>query len=213
MRELVAVLMIVSCSALARADNWPGWRGPTGQGFCAEKNFPTTWSATENVKWKVPLAEQGNSTPVVWGDKVFLTQATKGGGVRRLLCFARADGKLLWQKNVKYPHQEANWAPTWYANASPAVEAGSVVVSFASAGMFCYDHDGKELWKRTDLGPWEHQFGNAASPVLYQNLAILWCGPNVLPAKAEKKTDKPAKAKGARNILLAVDKVTGQTVW
>ena len=121
---------------------------------------------------------QGNSTPVVWGDKIFLTQANKGGTVRSLICFARADGKLLWQKDVVYAEKERNWNQNWYANASPATDGERVVVSFGSAGMYCYDFDGKELWKRTDLGKWEHAFGNGASPVLYGDLAILWCGPN-----------------------------------
>jgi outer membrane protein assembly factor BamB len=222
MKRTAAALFLLAFCTIAVADNWPAWRGPTGQGFCEETNVPLKWSKTENVKWKVPLTHQGNSTPVIWGDKIFLTQANTGGTERSLLCFARADGKLLWQKDVPYPHKEQNWNPSWYANASPALDADRVVVSFASAGMYCFDHQGKELWKRTDLGHWEHQFGNGSSPVLYENLAILWCGPNSLPPKDEKvdnevKSDKPAKGKkavrGARNFLLAVDKKTGQTVW
>lgn len=214
MRLLSTALLALIFTASAFADNWPAWRGPTGQGVSADTSFPTEWSETKNVRWKVALADPGNSTPVVWDDKIFITQANKGGSVRSLLCFARADGKLLWQKNVEYPHKEQNWNPTWYANASPVVELGRVIVSFASAGMFCFDHDGKELWKRTDLGHWEHQFGNASSPVLYRDLAILWCGPNALPAKDNATGDKtPAKGKGSRNVLLAVDKATGKTVW
>jgi outer membrane protein assembly factor BamB len=185
-------------ASLAQAGNWPAWRGPTGQGHCDEKNLPITWSAKQSVKWKVPLEHQGNSTPVVWGDRIFLTQANKGGSERSLLCFARADGKLLWQETVPYSEKERNWDENFYCNASPAVDAERVVVSFASAGMYCYDHAGKELWKRTDLGKWQHQFGSGASPVLYGDLAILWCGPN--------------DPKG-RNFLLAVDKKTGHTVW
>ena len=157
MKRLLAILLLPTLTALAvvcwaplaYADNWPMWRGPTGQGHSTEKDLPLRWSAKENVKWKVPLAVQGNSTPVVWGDKIFLTQANKGGTVRSLLCLARADGKLLWQKDVAYPHKERNWNPSWYANASPATDGRYVVVSFASAGMYCFDFDGKELWKRT----------------------------------------------------------------
>jgi len=172
-------------------------------GFCEEKNLPVKWSGAENVKWKVALDFQGNSTPVVWRDKIFLTQANTGGTVRSLLCFARADGKLLWQKDVNYPDKERNWNANWYANASPAVDGERVIVSFASAGMYCFDFDGKELWKRTDLGKWQHSFGNAASPVLYHELAILWCGPDAI------MEDK----KPGRNFLLAVNKMTGETVW
>lgn len=196
--RFATLLILVVLSAPVLAADWPAWRGPTGQGFCEEKNIPLTWSDKENVKWKVPLANPGNSTPVIWGDKIFLTQANKGGSQRSLLCFARADGKLLWQTDVAYTEPERNWDPSWYGNASPVLDGERAIVSFGSAGMYCYDFDGKELWKRTDLGKWEHAFGNGASPVLYGELAILWCGPN--------------ETKG-RNFLLAVNKKTGETAW
>src|SRR4029450_12601003 len=96
----------------------------------------------------------------------------KGGTVRTLLCFARVDGKLLWQKDVTYLIKETAYNPNWYANASPATDGERVVVSFGSAGVYCYDFAGKELWKRTDLGKWEHTFGNGASPVLYGDLRL-----------------------------------------
>src|SRR4051812_42451650 len=199
MKHTAAVLAMLASSTMALAADWPAWRGPTGQGESIEKNLPLKWSNTENVKWKVPLGDPGNSTPVIWKKRIFLTQANKGGTVRSLLCFDRADGKQLWRNDVNYPETERNWKPDWYGNASPATDGERVVVSFGSAGMFCYDVSGKELWKRTDLGKWEHQFGNGSSPVLYKDLAILWCGPN-------------ASAKD-RNFLLAVDKKTGKTAW
>lgn len=194
---LFLLLLVVAGTSL-QAEDWPAWRGPTGQGFSQENSIPVTWSEKENVKWQVPLENQGNSTPVVWGDKLFLTQANKGGTQRSLLCFARDDGRLLWQKDVSYAEKERNWNESWYCNASPALDGERVVVSFGSAGMYCYGFNGEELWKRTDLGTWEHAFGNGASPVLYGELAILWCGPN--------------ESKG-RNFLLAVNKKTGETVW
>jgi outer membrane protein assembly factor BamB len=180
------------------AADWPAWRGPTGQGYSDEKNLPLKWSKTENVKWKVPLAYPGNSTPVVFGDKIFMTQANKGGSVRGLLCMARADGKILWQKDISYDAKERNWNENWYCNASPAVDGKRIIVSHGSAGVYCYDFDGNLMWKRDDLGRWEHAFGNSASPVLYGDLCILWCGPN------ENK---------GRNFLIAVNKADGKTVW
>lgn len=199
-RTLAALALLLVASSALTAGNWPAWRGPTGQGYCDEANVPLKWDGkkSENVKWKVPLADPGNSTPAVWGESVFVTQANKGGTVRSLLCFARADGKLKWQKDVSYSAKETNWNEMWYANASPVTDGERVVVSFGSAGMYCYDFHGEELWKRTDLGKWEHPFGNGSSPVLYDDLAILWCGPN---------------EKAGRNYLLAVDKKTGKTVW
>jgi outer membrane protein assembly factor BamB len=196
-RVLAAAVALAAASALAAAD-WPAWRGPTGQGHADEKAVPLKWSATENVKWKVPLAQPGNSTPVVWKDTIFVTLATEGGTVRSLLCLTRADGKVRWQRDVAYAEPERNWDKKWYANASPATDGERVVVSFGSAGVYCYDLAGKELWKRTDLGAWDHMFGNSASPVIHGDLVIQWCGPN---------------EKQGRNYLLAMDKTTGKTRW
>lgn len=190
-------LFVLLCSFTQAAD-WPAWRGPSGQGFCEEKNILLKWNGKGNAKWKVPLVDPGNSTPVIWGSRIFLTQANKGGSKRSLLCFARADGKLLWQKDVMFAGKERNWNESWYCNASPATDGERVLVSFASAGMYCFDVNGTEQWKRTDLGEWQHAFGSGSSPVLYGDLAILWCGPN--------------ETKG-RNFLLAVNKKTGTTVW
>jgi outer membrane protein assembly factor BamB len=195
---MIAVFALLGCAALAVADDWPAWRGRTGQGYCFEKNLPLKWSPTENVKWKIPLAHGGNSTPIIANGKVFLTMANKGGTVRSTLCFDRTDGKQLWKNDVNYSDKEQNWTPDWYCNASPTTDGERVIVSLGSAGMFCYDLAGKELWKRTDLGKWQHQFGNSASPILYGDLCILWCGPN------NGKTG---------NLLLAVKKTTGETVW
>ena len=197
LRYIFVLLLSLATSSTLYGDNWPQWRGPTGQGFCSEQNIPLTWSDTENVKWKIDLAHQGNSTPVVWGDTIFLTQATKDGTVRSLIALARADGRVLWQKDVPYDQKERNWNPNWYANASPMTDGERVIVSFGSAGVYCYNFAGEEQWKRTDLGTWEHAFGNASSPVIYGDLVIQWCGPN------EK----------GRNFLLAAKKETGETVW
>jgi outer membrane protein assembly factor BamB len=197
MHRFAALVLSAISAAAAVAADWPAWRGPTGQGISEEKNLPLKWSAKENVKWKIPLAHQGNSTPVIHSGKVFLTQANKGGTERSLFCFDRTDGKELWKKDVTYSEPERNWDPNWYANASPATAGERVVVSFGSAGLFCYDLAGKELWKRTDLGKFEHAFGNSSSPVLHGDHVIQWCAVN------EK----------GRNYLIAVNKSTGKTVW
>lgn len=203
-----AILLFLALAGGAAADDWPGWRGPTGQGHSAEKKLPLTWSARENVRWKAPLPDAGSSTPAVWGDKVFVTQASEktvwpprgsnGGPAaarnRSLLCFARADGTLLWRKDVLYEAEESTHPTNPFCSASPAVDGERVVVSFGSAGLYAYDFSGKELWK-VDAGKMEHVWGNASSPVLWEDLAILWCGP------------------GENQKLLAVDKKTGAKVW
>lgn len=198
MKRIALVVLQLACCVTLYGEDWRAWRGPTGQGFCLEANVPLNWSDRENVKWKIELEEQGNSTPIICGEKIFLTQANEGGTIRSLLCLARNDGKLLWKKDVTYGDKERNWNAKWYGNASPTTDGERVVACFASAGLFCYDLDGNPLWSRTDLGAWEHVYGNGSSPVLYGDLVIQWCGPN---------------EKEGRNWLLAVDKKTGRTVW
>jgi len=184
----------IALTAVARADNWPAWRGPTGQGRSAEKNLPLKWSAKENVKWKIELPDAGNSTPVVWGDKIFLTQATEKGKRRSLWCLSRKDGSKLWEKTVEYDEAEPKHETNTYCAASPVTDGERVVVSHGSAGLYCYDFSGKELWRR-DFGPCHHIWGNAASPVIYKNLVILNFGPN------------------EKTFLVAVNKADGKDVW
>lgn len=177
----------------ASAANWPAWRGPLGTGICEEKNLPVQWNTTNNVKWRVPLPERGNSTPVVWGDRVFVTQPV--GERRTLTCFHRADGKLLWQASVRTQEQEPTHSTNPYCSASPVTDGEQVIASFASDGLYCYDFAGKESWRRTDLGRQIHIWGNGSSPVMYGDLCFLNFGP------------------GETTYLIAVNKKTGQTVW
>lgn len=200
MRAIAVGLLVWGLASRAGAEDWPAWRGPTGQGYSTDTTLPLEWGPNRNVKWKIPLEFQGNSTPIVWKDRIFLTQANEGGSLRSLLCFNRKNGQKLWQRDVRYDKKERNWNPNWYANASPVTDGSVVVACFGSAGLYAYDFTGKELWKRTDLGEWQHAFGNAASPVLYDNRVIQWCGPN-------------EKGGAEANFLLAVDKHTGQTAW
>src|ERR1044071_9869778 len=106
MRSILAVCVLATTCAHALADNWPTWRGPDSRGVSLEKSLPLKWSPTENVRWKVKLPGPGNSTPVVWGDKVFLTQAADKGHKRSLMCLDRRDGKPRWEQTVEYPDDE-----------------------------------------------------------------------------------------------------------
>jgi outer membrane protein assembly factor BamB len=176
------------------SDNWPTWRGPMGTGVSAEKNLPTQWSTTKNVKWKVALPDRGNSSPVIWGNRVFITQAIEKEGRRTLMCFDRSKGKLLWQKGSVFKEKEITHRTNPYCSASPVTDGERVIVSHASAGIFCYDFNGKELWRRV-LGPQKHIWGNGASPVIHKNLCILNHGP------------------GNPTFLVALDKTNGTQVW
>jgi len=194
LRFLPALMTLASMAGTTSAANWPGFRGPTGDGISQETKLPLKWSATENVRWKAPLPEGGNSCPVVWGNRVFLTQAVDKGNKRMVMCFDRLDGKVLWQRETGYSEKEPTHADNPYCSATPVTDGTRVIASHGSAGLSCYDFSGKELW-RYDVGKLEHIWGNPSSPILYRNLCILWCSP------------------GPRQFLLAVDKSTGQKVW
>jgi outer membrane protein assembly factor BamB len=191
---LAFALGAVSLGTPARADNWPAWRGPTGQGATAEKNLPTRWAATESVKWKIELPDAGNSTPIIWGDKIFLTQATDKGKKRSLYCLDRKNGAKLWEQTVAFAGPEKIHATNTYCAASPVTDGERVVVFHGSAGLYCYDFAGKELWKK-ELGPCDHIWGSAASPIIYKDLVIHNFGPH------------------ATTFLIALDKQTGTEVW
>lgn len=185
---------VAGIGASAIAANWSGWRGSEGTGITAEKDLPLKWTTTENVRWRVDLPERGNSSPIVWEDRVFVTQAVTTENRRTLMCFDRANGKLLWQSGVTYTEREPTQRDNPFCSATPVTDGERVIASFGSAGLYCYDFAGKELWHR-DVGKMNHMFGNAASPVLAGELCILNFGP-----------DEKAR-------LIAVQKRTGQTVW
>jgi outer membrane protein assembly factor BamB len=176
------------------ADPWPAWRGPEGTGVCREKNLPLRWSTNENVRWKAPLPDRGNSTPIVWGQRVFLTQAIAREHRRTVMCLDRRDGKVLWQAGVNYTAQDPTHETNPECSASPVTDGERVIASFGSAGLYCYDLAGQELWHR-DLGKQIHIWGNASSPILHGDRCILNFGP------------------GERTFLIAVNKRTGETLW
>jgi outer membrane protein assembly factor BamB len=130
----------------------------------------------------------------VWESKVCITQATGGGKLRSLWCIDRERGGVVWRRDVEYAESEPTHETNPYCSASPVTDGERVVASHGSAGVFCYDFDGKELWHR-DLGKFHHIWGNAASPVLHGDLCILNCGP------------------GPRTSLVALDKKNGATRW
>ena len=193
----IAFLPLCLCiagAASAGARNWPGWRGPEGTGVSTEVGLPETWSTNENVRWHADLPGPGNSSPIVWDGRVFVTQAIQKEKRRTLMCFDRADGKLLWQSGQTYSEEEPTQESNPYCSATPVTDGERVIALFGSAGLYCYDFSGKELWHR-DLGKMTHMFGSGASPVLLGDFCFVNFGP-----------DEKAR-------LIAVSKRDGHTVW
>src|SRR5690348_7503318 len=116
--------------AIARAENWPQWRGPRGDGTSLETAIPTRWSATENVRWKTLIPGKGHSSPVVWGDRIFLTTCVEQTEDRVLLCVDRRDGRILWQRVVLNAPLEQKHDLNSYASATPATDGHFVWVAF-----------------------------------------------------------------------------------
>jgi outer membrane protein assembly factor BamB len=204
-RCLVTVLLFVVASPLIAAESWLQFRGPGGQGITTEKGLPTSWSATENVAWKTPLPGPGTSSPILVGDKIYLT-AYSGFNVpgqsgdmenlkRHLVCLDRKSGKLLWKNDIaaKLPEQEEIRDNHGYASSTPASDGQRIYCFFGKSGVYAFDLTGKQLWQ-ADVGSTLHGWGSAASPVLHENLVLV-------------------NASVESSSLVALDKTSGKEVW
>jgi outer membrane protein assembly factor BamB len=209
MRRIAAcfALVLASLSLPARAENWGHWRGPTGNGVALKGSPPTEWSSTKNVKWKVPLPGRENSSPVVWGNQVFVTTAvpvegSSAGGLPKfafkILAFDRKSGKALWEQTavVAQPHQKTH-DTNGFASASPCTDGEHVYAHFGSRGLYCYTMEGKQIWKRDDFGQMDtlNGFGEGSSPTLEGEYIIV-----------------PWDHKGPSALYL-LNKRTGKNVW
>jgi len=180
----------------ASADDWPAFRGPAGNGLSAEKSAPTTWSKDKNIKWHVALPVPGNGSPIVSNGRVFIAGSEdKEGKKRSLHCYDRKDGKQLWVKTVEFGKEMPTHETNTHSPSTPASDGKVVVVWHSSAGLYCYDFEGKELWKR-DLGEFEHMWGEGTSPVLHDGKVFLNSGP------AKKKV-----------FVAAFELASGKTIW
>ena len=133
------------------AKYWSRWRGPSGQGLAIGTGYPTTWSATENVKWKVAVPGAGNSSPIVWGDRIYLTTAYNRGAKLSVLAFRRSDGARLWEAFVPADGGRAH-QKNGYASPTAATDGVRVYASFGSS-LAAVDLNGKVVWNadhRTD---------------------------------------------------------------
>lgn len=186
-------LLLISSTTLA--EDWSGFRGTRGNGISAEKEAPLEWSAEENVLWKAALPRPANGSPIVVKGRVLVTSAEddKGHG-RSLYCFDRRDGEQLWVQTVHFDRDMPTHETNPYCGSTPAASDDRVVVWHGSAGLFCYDLDGKQLWQR-DLGEYRHMWGYGTSPVIHDDRVILHTGP------------------GEQIYMMALSLEDGATIW
>jgi outer membrane protein assembly factor BamB len=203
------LLFLLGLSVATLAADWPSFRGPTGDGVAAGSNIPLKWSETENRVWRTELPGPGSSSPIVSGDRVFLTSYS-GYGVdaqqpgdlanlrRHALCLNRRDGKILWQQEVKSefpdkPYQGQYITMHGYASSSPVTDGTQVYFFFGNAGVHAFTVEGKKLWQFS-VGSTAHDWGAGSSPIIYGELLIV-------------------NAALESNTLFALDRRSGKVVW
>jgi outer membrane protein assembly factor BamB len=210
--RLGSALCLLGCflsfPSLARGDNWPHWRGDSGNGLSLTAHPPTRWSDKLNVKWKVEIPGSSSGSPIVWEDRVFVVTAesTSAGGQSvpdlelqfKLLCFERNTGKKMWEQTavVAKPH-EGTHATNGFASASPCTDGQHVYAHFGSRGLFCYTLSGELKWSRTDFPPMTMRsgFGEGSSPTLAGDKILV-------PWDHEEQS-----------FLYALNKTSGETAW
>jgi outer membrane protein assembly factor BamB len=180
------------------AKYWPRWRGPSGQGVAAPGPYTARWSPTTQIKWRVAVPGTGNSSPIVWANRIYLTTAQNNGARLSLLAFDRASGTLVWetvvpQEGVEHVHQKNG-----HASATPSTDGRMIYASFGRHGLVAFDMNGKIVWHRK-FGPLDNYHGPAGSPVLYKDRVFLY---------QDHQGTSPQPA-----FVAAFDAKTGKTIW
>jgi outer membrane protein assembly factor BamB len=199
----------------ASAENWPQWRGPAGDGISTEKRLPLNWSENMGVAWKCDMPGEGASTPVIWGDAIFVT--AQRGDELLLLRIKSSDGKLVWERTVAHgtvvrktarPRGEQKFHDLQnLASPSPVTDGRRVFVHFGNGDLAAYDFDGNALWHRNlqvDHGKYTIWWGHANSPILYKDLVINVCMQDSLRDLQEEP---------GVSYIVAYDQKTGEQRW
>ena len=176
-------------------NDWPQFRGPTGQGVSEERNLPLTWSENKNVRWKVPIPGRGWSSPVIQGDRIWLTTATDEGKSLRAIAIDRNTGAIL--QNVEVFHLKSaklTNSKNSFASPTPVIDGDRVYLHFGAYGTACITQSGEIVWK-TRLEYDNGQHGTGGSPIIYDDLLILSCDGNDV------------------QFVVALDKATGKVRW
>jgi outer membrane protein assembly factor BamB len=195
--QAVLAGLLAFASSLTRAENWPVWRGPRGDGTSLEKTVPTQWSATSNIVWKTVVPGEGHASPVVWGERVFIVTAVPAKLERVLLCFDRKTGNILWQQTVLQAPLEPKNAENSYASSTPATDGERIYVTFQDGkdmAVAAYDFSGKQLWL-VRPGTFASPHGFSSSPVLFKDKVIV---------NGDHRGD---------SFLVALSRADGRTLW
>jgi outer membrane protein assembly factor BamB len=170
----ILTISLWQTSSVDAGDNWPQFRGPSGNGHATVASLPTEWSESHNIAWKTPIHGRGWSSPVVWGDRVWLTTADDDGHRLYVLCIRLTDGKVLYdQKLFDVDQPQDIHLTNSHASPTPVVQGERVYVHFGSYGTACLNaRNGNVLWQRRDF-PCNHWRGPGSSPILFQDLLIL----------------------------------------
>lgn len=177
------------------AKYWPRWRGPSGQGLAPDGAYVDRWSDTENVLWKTPVPGRGNSSPIVWGNQIFVTTAYDAGKRRSIVCFDRTNGKKLWETFAPEARPEKAQGKNGYASGTPATDGERVYAYFGNSGLFCVDMNGKEAW-HASFGISDPYHGMACSPLLHKDRVIIF-----------QEGGNPT------GFVIALDKKSGKEIW
>ena len=200
LQVLLAALAILWTSVL-NGQEWTRFRGPNGQGISDAKTIPAKWME-KDFNWKIELPGGGHSSPVLWGDKLFVTSGDQQAGHSMLLAINTSDGTVMWQKVYAVSKYRMNKLNS-FATATPAVDVDHVYVLWTSPEetiLAALNHEGTEIWKRTFEGV-RCQHGAGSSPIVYDDMVIF------------THEHENSSSKDARSIWVAVDRKTGQTRW
>ena len=193
-RYLLVLLCVVYVSATQAAD-WPQFRGPGGQGHSDATNLPLTWSETENITWKVPVAGLGWSSPAIQGDQIWITSAVDEGKTLHAIALDRATGKSLHDVTIfELAEPSPVHSKNSHASPTPLIEGDRVYVHYGAHGTACLKTDGTVVWKTQDLKH-DHRHGPGGSPVIFEDLLILNCDGSDI------------------QFVVALDKNTGEIRW
>jgi hypothetical protein len=202
-------LILFAALAAARAEHWPQFRGPSGQGVSNEKQVPVHWSPEKGIAWKTPIPGLGYSSPIVWGDRLYLTTATDNNRSCRFLALDARTGKILWNTAVFQQNASHNRKQNSFATSTPATDGKRIYAVFADGSFAAVDMDGKLAWTNREV-QYYSEHGLGASPRLFEDLLIM-------PFSASS-TDPANKRVGwqipwDKSFVMAIDKNTGKTRW